>query len=421
MSLKRAVAALFFGAFLALMPAQVEAQIPPPPAPSEWEAFTRRFMAADGRIVDTANRGISHSEGQGYAMVFAVHFNDRARFDQLWRWTRRNLARPRDALAAWRFDPSSSLRVSDMNNATDGDIFIAWGLLLAAERWNEPEYRAAAVRIAADILRCCVVEFRQRVVMLPGAHGFQDAQGVVVNLSYYAFPALRALSRAVPDPRWARLENDGVALIRDGGFGRWGLPPDWLLLPADGSPPRPAARWPARFSWDAVRVPLNLAWQQQDIGLVAPARRFWDDPTHPRRPPAWVDLRTGEMPPYAGHAGVRAVHALVLARTGGNTGAPLRVADAPDYFGSALVLQSRIAPYMRTEALGLAPPDTAPDQVSRLAWLSEAARSVWSRVSSGEPAEAEASAQSQWARNDFVEPAPVRGVVIGVRNTVPPR
>ena len=62
------------------------ANLLPAPAASEWQAFTRRYMAADGRIIDTANRGISHSEGQGYAMVFAAHFNDRARFDLLWRW-----------------------------------------------------------------------------------------------------------------------------------------------------------------------------------------------------------------------------------------------------------------------------------------------------------------------------------------------
>ncbi len=114
---------------------------PRPAAPdaTEWQAYTRRYVSAEGRVIDTANRGISHSEGQGYTMFFAVYFDDRARFDLLWQWTRRNLSRPRDSLTAWRYDPNSSLAVSDTNNASDGDIYIAWALARAADRWNVPE------------------------------------------------------------------------------------------------------------------------------------------------------------------------------------------------------------------------------------------------------------------------------------------
>ncbi len=48
-----------------------------------------------------------------------------------------------------------------------------------------------------------------------GERGFRDSSGVVVNLSYYAFPALRALSRVAPDRRWAALETDGLALMQE--------------------------------------------------------------------------------------------------------------------------------------------------------------------------------------------------------------
>ena len=51
-------------------------------------------------MIDTANGGISHSEGHGHGMFFAAYFNDRARFDRIRNWTRLNLSRPRDALLA---------------------------------------------------------------------------------------------------------------------------------------------------------------------------------------------------------------------------------------------------------------------------------------------------------------------------------
>lgn len=410
----------------ALLPTPALAAPPPPPGPAEWQAYVRRYLAPEGRIIDTANRGISHSEGQGYSMLFAVHFNDRARFDQMWNWTRRNLARPGDSLSAWRFDPNSRAGVTDTNNATDGDIFIAWSLLMAAERWEAPAYREQAQRITADILRCCVIEFRGRTLLLPGIHGFQDSQGVVINLSYYAFPALRALSRAVPDARWAALERDGLQLMREAAFGRWRLPPDWLLLPAHGGPLVATGRWPNRFAWDAVRVPLNLAWQQLDATPLPSARSFWDSPSHAQRPPAWVDLNTGAIAPYPGHAGVRSIHALVRSRFGERTGAPLGVADAPDYFGAALILQTRIAPHMAIEPPALVPPTpaTPPSRTERLMGAAQAAWSRWR----GDPAEEEAEplpvitpAQAQWARNLHAEQPQVRGVAAGMRGLAPPR
>src|SRR5450432_3381739 len=74
-------------------------------ADTDWEVFKRDFIEADGRVVDTGQGRISHSEGQGFAMLFAVRYGDRAAFDQAWQWTQRNLQVRDDALMAWRWDP----------------------------------------------------------------------------------------------------------------------------------------------------------------------------------------------------------------------------------------------------------------------------------------------------------------------------
>ncbi|MEI6159476.1 MAG: glycosyl hydrolase family 8 [Roseococcus sp.] len=325
------------------------------PPRSEWTAFTRRYLAGDGRVIDTANGGISHSEGQGYGLFFAEYFNDQASFARIWQWTRVHLDRPTDALHAWRFDPHSTVPVSDFNNATDGDIYIAWALLRAAERWQMPEYHTWAVAIARDLLRCCTLAFEGRMLLMPGATGFVAQDGVKVNLSYYAFPALRALSRAAPDPRWVRLEEDGMALLQEASYGQWRLPPDWLLVqPRRSGPPTIAPDQPPRFSWDALRIPLNLAWAHSDAPTLTAAMRFWEDHSHAHSPPAWVDLRTGLTPPYAGHAGIRAVHALARARLSLPAAKP-RVAEATDYYGAALLLQASIAADMAVEAPALVP------------------------------------------------------------------
>ncbi|WP_239514610.1 glycosyl hydrolase family 8, partial [Klebsiella pneumoniae] len=79
----------------------------------------------------------------GYGMLLAVAAGARAAFERIWGWTRANLMVRSAALAAWRWAPDHRPGVSDMNNATDGDILVAWALTEAAEAWGEPAYRTA--------------------------------------------------------------------------------------------------------------------------------------------------------------------------------------------------------------------------------------------------------------------------------------
>jgi endoglucanase len=321
----------------------------PPPAgldPGEWQAFCGRFLRPDGRVVDTFNGGISHSEGQGWALLCAESAEDRAGFDLVLGWTRRALARRGDALFAWRWRPDGGGMVDDPNNATDGDLMIAWALLRAGQRWREPDYTAQGIAVARDVLRLLVRQVGDETVLLPGATGFEQREHVVLNPSYYAFPALRALAQAVPDPLWLRLAADGLGLLRRARFGRWGLPPDWVALPRSGGRPAPAPGWPARFSYDAVRVPLYLAW----AGLgrepaVASAVRFWSDPQHVRLP-AWTDLGSDGISPYAAPAGMRAILLLAVAGQAARP-SPLpalpAVSEAKDYYSAVLTLLVRLA------------------------------------------------------------------------------
>jgi endoglucanase len=306
----------------------------PPALRQAWGSFRARFLLPEGRVVDTGNGGISHSEGQGWALLCAERCDDRAAFDLLLGWTRQALRRPQDSLHAWRFRPGAAQTHSDRNNASDGDLFIAAALLLAAQRWDQPAYAEAGTAIARDVLRLLLRRVAGRTVLLPGATGFEEAQSVILNPSYYAFPAIRLLSRAVPDPAWLRLVADGVGLLRAARFGRWGLPPDWLALRrADGALSLAPGRLP-RFSFDALRVPLYLSWAgMDDEPAVQAALLFWNDPDHPYLP-AWTDLGTGQISPYAGNGGVEALRRGV--QRGPEKFLPMQLDGSDDYYAAML-------------------------------------------------------------------------------------
>lgn len=77
-----------------------------------WSSFKTRFMTSDGRIQDTGNQNVSHTEGQGYAMLMAVYFNDRSSFDKLWHWTQNNLSNPKNGLFYWKYTPEPATRLA---------------------------------------------------------------------------------------------------------------------------------------------------------------------------------------------------------------------------------------------------------------------------------------------------------------------
>lgn len=316
----------------------------------EWMAFRDRFIRADGRVVDTGNGGVSHTEGQGYGLLFAEYFDDPSSFDRILEWTSRVLARPGDALHFWRYNPSDRNPVADANNATDGDLLIAWALARAALRWGEPDHGRAAANIARDLLRKLTVRVDGQLVLLPGVQGFERPSTVVLNPSYYVFPAFETLARLAPSPAWAELHTQGLALIDRGRFGRWMLPPDWLQVNRITGALAPAPSWPPRCSFDAIRVPLYLAWAGSAAPVIGAFAAFYD-PRVAGPAPAWVNLTTGAEAPYPASPGMLAVARIAAAAAAGSTG-PIdlpSVAEATDYYAAALILLSRIAWQERRE------------------------------------------------------------------------
>jgi endoglucanase len=322
---------------------------PPPTWPAlseadrgEWAAFKAHLISGDGRIIDTGNHGVSHSEGQGVGMLFAVMFDDPATFEAIFGWTQRHLLRE-DGLHAWRYIPGAPNPVSDPNNATDGDIYIAAALHRAARRWGRADYLAAARRTAQTIHDTLLEQVGGRLVLLPAQYGFSHRDHVVVNLSYYIFPLFGDLAALVPSSRWAKLGEDGVALVTAARFGHWRLPPDWLDVRRADSSIAPSDSFPQRFSWDAVRVPLFLAWGGVAPDVVRAAATFWQ--SAPLHPPAWVDLRTGAVADYAAPPGVQAI--ANIARSQGSrsreiTSIALTVTN-DTYYSAALTLLARLA------------------------------------------------------------------------------
>lgn len=335
-------------------PATVVAEDARPPSPvfgrlpedALWKAYKARFVTAQGRVVDSGNGGISHSEGQGYGLLLALAARDQAAFRQIWGWTRANLMVRGDHLLAWRWEPDRRPAVADLNDAADGDLLVAWALAEASEAWSSPAYALAAREIALDVGRKLVLgHAAQGALLLPGFAGFsaEDRRdGPVVNLSYWVFPALERLDRVAPEIDWAGLRRSGLALAESLRTGPAGLPPDWTSW-RDGVP-QPADGLSSTFGYDAIRIPLYLAWTNADARLLAPyaALASGDGPAQP-------DTASGRrLEPLRG-TGYAAVASLASCAAGtGNRGVAVGLDLTGPYFPATLALLSLVAAHART-------------------------------------------------------------------------
>jgi endoglucanase len=306
--------------------------------PQQWAPWRDRFLAADGRVVDDANRNVSHSEGQGYGLLLAFMAGDKTAFARIWGFTQRELLLRDDGLAVWRWDPNSTPHVADVNNASDGDILIAYALALAGERWSAPELTKAARDLATSIGGELVKRAGNRTVLLPGAVGFAASDrpdGPVVNLSYWIFEALPVLARLAPETNWGALAASGRDLVLAARFGPDHLPANWISLRT--AAPQPAQGFEPAFGYDAIRVPLYLVRAGMvDRPLLEPFAKLW---AGSGGSPAVINLADGREADQLSDPGYRMIAAaLACALDHKPIPAALRTPAPTTYYPSTLHL-----------------------------------------------------------------------------------
>lgn len=199
----------------------------------KWEYYKKSFISHDGRVIDFQNNSISHSEGQGYGMLLSVIFNDLETFEKIWEWTKNNLkVRKTDSLLAWSWGKhiSGKWTILDYNNATDGDILVAYSLCLAYKKWEKPEYLEDAKEIIKDIKKLLIIKNNEKFYLLPGYFGFYKEDFLILNPSYYVLPAFKAFSDCEDKDFWNKFYEESLDFLINLNFGNFNIPADWVIV-----------------------------------------------------------------------------------------------------------------------------------------------------------------------------------------------
>jgi len=321
-----------------------------------WERFKTSFISAEGRVIDTGNGHISHSEGQGVGMLLAVAHNDRPTFELIWKWTFENLALRDDGLFVWQWLPDQDNHIEDLGSASDGDILIAWAMARAAEKWKVTTYTEIAKGSVKAIHTQLVAEVGSDVLLLPGPVWPRRDNHTILNLSYWIYPAFQEFSKIDASPIWEKLIQSGISLISRAQFGAWELPADWMAIRNDGSLIQ-TDDFSFVFGYEAVRIPLFYLWggfDQKDVLRIYQA--FWSATAKVNRLVTVLGLATDDIIQQENVLAYRAVNELINCAISKKPTPFLSTefADYDDYYSVALYLMTQLVaeerlPYCLTE------------------------------------------------------------------------
>ncbi|MBI4909625.1 MAG: cellulase [Acidobacteria bacterium] len=262
-----------------------------------WERYATRFMSGGGRVIDPGIRNGTTSEGQAYAMFFALVANDRKRFAQLLDWTEKNLAGGDlgSHLPSWSWGESAGGRwgVLDDNSASDADLWMAYSLLEAGRHWNEARFSALGRRLAGRIASSEVEHLPHLgTVLLPGYRDFKTGDRIFFNVSYLPVQVLSGIAAHCPTGPWRNLAGNVPRLVKasspralalDWSCYRSG--PGFVIEAPDGKK--------AVASYDAIRVYLWAGMLPKEVPVQAELLRSLSGMArivaHRSIPPAIVD------------------------------------------------------------------------------------------------------------------------------------
>jgi len=311
------------------------------PFQKNWITYKQQFIES-GRVFSDENNHLPSSEGQGFALLFSVFSNDRETFQALWAWTQKNLQRE-DQLFKQHINSNNEecgdqcLAAND--NASNGDIIIAWALLAAENKWDRQVYLVEGMRVLDAIKTKLLRQKFGYQLLLPSEAGFELPDGrVQLNLSYWIFPAFNLFTEVTADPVWDTLYQSGISLMESARFGQWHLPAEWMILSEDKTTLQEAVS--AEYTENTNRLALYLMLAEDyQKKLIEPFMNFWTQETIPES----INLLTDQVSQSTASAEVQVIKTFIEAKINNNIEMKIpEITEQTDYNTATIILLSQL-------------------------------------------------------------------------------
>jgi len=213
---------------------------------------------------------ITTSEAHGYGMLifsYMAGYDSEAKtyFDGMYNMYEKHRSTKNKANMSWKIDKSESI-TKDSDSATDGDLDIAFALLLADKQWGSDgaiNYKEAALNLIHHGLKGGDIDTKSYRVKLGD---WQKKNKYNTRSSDWMTDHFTAFQKATGDIFWGKV-NDGIYKLVNQITVKYssetGLMPDFIV--GNDEHPEPAKpnfleeKTDGDFSWNACRYPWRIS------------------------------------------------------------------------------------------------------------------------------------------------------------------
>nr|BAE86850.1 endoglucanase [Lysobacter sp. IB-9374] len=272
---------------------------------SFYRAWKQRYLVAgckagEYRVKASTDTAYVVSEGQGYGMLITVMMagNDpdaQALFDGLHRYNRGHPSSGNPALLAWAQDANCK-NVAGPDSATDGDLDIAYALLLADLQWGSAgsiNYLSEARKVIAAIRSSNVNANTKLVTLGDWVSSSEPNYYNSTRSSDWMLGHFRGFASKLGDSYWTGVLDAHQTLIgkmQSSYAPNTGLLPDFIVNTNTTAKPAPAnfleSEYDGAYSWNAGRVP----WR---IGIDAAVSGDSRSRNAARKLSQWIKVKAG--------------------------------------------------------------------------------------------------------------------------------
>lgn len=224
-----------------------------------YDSWSAKYLQACNNNLRPGVDPLSTSlvEAQGFAMLAAAYMGDKAVFDKLYGYYTAKLVSSSCGLMGWKNNCGG---FEDQGAATDGDIDVASGLIVAHWQWPGDGYDDKA-RSVISALKQMILDCGGTSTLYPGCGNGNRWGGCnETDTSYYSPAFFRYFAEISGDSAWTKLAEDSHTIRDAGANPSTGLVPDWQSTSGTAG----AGSRKGYYSFDAIRTPykhgLDFLW-----------------------------------------------------------------------------------------------------------------------------------------------------------------
>lgn len=271
---------------------------------SKWDAWKGTYLKPAGTgkyYVKYNSNGETVSEAQGYGMLFTVLMagydgNAQTYYNGLYNYYTAHPSSINPYLMSWKQN-SSFQNVEGQNSATDGDMDIAYSLLLAHKQWGSSgtvNYLQAATNIINAIMNNDINQSQWTIRL--GDWASSGSYNTATRPSDFMVNHFKAFQAATGDARWQNVTNKTYTLINSlytGYSSTTGLLPDFVVYSNNTYKPAAAnfleSQRDGDYNYNSCRVP----WRITTDYLLTGDNRALSQLTQQS---SWIKTKTGGTP-----------------------------------------------------------------------------------------------------------------------------